>query len=134
MRICLEMLPHQSFPQSSSHASLHLLQHVKAPPVHPSRPHLFQAQIQVWIIFRLIPLILWSVIVYLTTLANRSLLFKKEPRLREEPHRAPEDRGPRDPFPSPGIWTIHLLKTIADHSRPINHAYLPHAANVKLLI
>lgn len=103
MHICLEMPPHRSFLQSSSHASRYLLQPVKAPRVHPSLPHLFQARIQVWIIFRLIPPILWSVFVFLTTLANRSLLFKKEHQVGEEPHRALEDRGLHGPFPCPGI-------------------------------
>ena len=103
MHICLETLPHRSFLQSNSDASRHHLQHVRAPPVHPSHPRLFQAQIQVWIILRLIPLILWSVIVPITTLVNRSLLFKKEPQVGEEPLRALEDRGLHDPFPLPGI-------------------------------
>ena len=83
---------------------------ITAPPtraVHPSHPRLFQAQIQVWIIFRLIPLILWSVIFSLTTLANRSLLFKKEPQVREE-----FNRGLRDPFLSPGVGPFVSSKSL----------------------
>lgn len=101
--ICLETPPHRSFLQSSSHASRRPLQPVKAPRVHPSLPRLFQARIQVWRIFRLIPPILWSVFAFLTTLANRSLLFKKGHQVGEEPLRAQKDRGLHGPFPFPGI-------------------------------